>query len=204
MTESLIQPDSYINFKNNKVTFITFNYDRSLEHFLYESLLHSYGDKNDIVDQVKAIPVLHVYGKIADLPWENNSNKSIDYFLKSNMSPYEKISFEQLKELIKNILTIHDFDSKKHDQSNIIEIIKKAERLFFLGFGFAQENMKTLGLSTPQKGKKIFATAYGYLEEEINNIKRTFDPRLLTQNDLLYGETKVDNTNCKELLRKYL
>lgn len=38
MTNDLTTPDSYDYFGSNKVTFITFNYDRSLEYFIYESL----------------------------------------------------------------------------------------------------------------------------------------------------------------------
>jgi len=38
MTHTLNRSDSYKSFEQNKVTFITFNYDRSLEHFLYMSL----------------------------------------------------------------------------------------------------------------------------------------------------------------------
>lgn len=40
MVESLIKPNSYRDFGDNQVTFITFNYDRSLEHYLHESLSH--------------------------------------------------------------------------------------------------------------------------------------------------------------------
>ncbi len=37
MTQDLKRPYDYAYFKENKVTFITFNYDRSLEHFFYNS-----------------------------------------------------------------------------------------------------------------------------------------------------------------------
>jgi hypothetical protein len=38
MDEKLRGPDAYLDFKENKVDFITFNYDRSLEYFLCHSI----------------------------------------------------------------------------------------------------------------------------------------------------------------------
>ena len=78
MTEQLIEPESFKLFGKNKVAFITFNYDRSLEHFLYESLSNSFGSapKEKIIDELNKIPIFHVYGKVAKLLWQG---KGIDY-----------------------------------------------------------------------------------------------------------------------------
>ncbi len=42
MTENLTKPDDYARFGENNVNFITFNYDRSLENFIYNSFIHSW------------------------------------------------------------------------------------------------------------------------------------------------------------------
>jgi hypothetical protein len=42
MTDDLITKNDYTRLSENKISFITFNYDRSLEHFLYESLINSF------------------------------------------------------------------------------------------------------------------------------------------------------------------
>ena len=42
LTDGLTNKNDYIHFGENRVSFITFNYDRSLEHFLYESLVNSF------------------------------------------------------------------------------------------------------------------------------------------------------------------
>ena len=42
MIEGFSSPNFLEALGDNKVSFMTFNYDRSLEHFLYESLLNSF------------------------------------------------------------------------------------------------------------------------------------------------------------------
>jgi len=38
----LKQPQDFEKFKENKVAFITFNYERSLEYFLYTSFINTF------------------------------------------------------------------------------------------------------------------------------------------------------------------
>ena len=42
MTDTLTDPHSYKQIGDNKISFITFNYDRSLEFLLYDSLINSF------------------------------------------------------------------------------------------------------------------------------------------------------------------
>ena len=73
LTKDIILSDDISKFANNNVSIITFNYDRSLEHFLYESLIYSFrGKANEIQELMKAFKVIHVYGKLAPLPWESS------------------------------------------------------------------------------------------------------------------------------------
>lgn len=53
-------------FHQNKVAFINFNYDRSLEHFLYTSLLsfHEKIREEHVKDIISRIPIIHLYGQL--------------------------------------------------------------------------------------------------------------------------------------------
>ena len=52
--------------KDNDVTFLTFNYDRSLEHFIFEMIRHGYGRPPDdeIRDIVDHFNIIHLHGNL--------------------------------------------------------------------------------------------------------------------------------------------
>ena len=58
------------DFDKNDLTIITFNYDRSLEYFLWESMKAKYSDQDEksTLEKLHKIPVIHVYGKLGSLP----------------------------------------------------------------------------------------------------------------------------------------
>lgn len=205
MTNSLIDPDSYKNFRNNKVTFITFNYDRSLEHFLYESLGSSFrsASEREIFEELNEIPIYHVYGKITDLPWESHSNiaTAIDY-LKPDDDPYLRFSIDFLQKLTINIKIVHE--REQHDCSEIHDKISSAERIFFLGFGYAQENLEILQIGkTLNDDQAIFGTALGFRAKEIKDIRKSITSSFKFKAEG-YENPRIKDVNCVTLLREYL
>ena len=78
LTKGIISPDDVPKFSENKISIITFNYDRSFEHFIYDSLINSFTSKREEIHKLmQNFKVIHVYGKLADLPWE--SVDGVDY-----------------------------------------------------------------------------------------------------------------------------
>ena len=80
LTDGIIDRNTLPEFSRNNVSFITFNYDRSLEHFLYESLRNSFTEVPDheIKKEFVKIKIIHVYGQIAPLKWQD-STEGIGY-----------------------------------------------------------------------------------------------------------------------------
>lgn len=65
---------------NNKIDIITFNYDRSLEFFLYNAIKALYGANPQLVaDIINNINIRHVYGSVGMLPWQNIGKEINDY-----------------------------------------------------------------------------------------------------------------------------
>src|SRR5215472_7632129 len=57
-------------FSRNQLSVLTFNYDRSLEHFLYLALTNSFGlQVGEVAQLLKSIPIVHLYGKLGELPY---------------------------------------------------------------------------------------------------------------------------------------
>jgi len=192
MTDEITGSDDYYKFKENRVSFITFNYDRSLEDFLYESLYHSfYSQRNkiELSELLSNIPILHVYGKLADLPWQ--SDRGLEYKMSRLMN--------NLEEMTNNIRII--YDTQQEDYREIKVKIRRAKRIFFLGFGFAKENMDILGIPLILKHEpEIFGTAFNWTEKEIWNIKKY----LISDFEIKTYIPDIENLNCYDLLREHL
>ena len=192
MTETLTGPDSYKNFSNNKVSFITFNYDRSLEHFLYDALINSFDIPSPTIRVKDLFPFkfIHVYGKLENLDWEDKSGVKYDSYF--------------IPKMVENIKIIYDNESNKSLIKDLREEIDKARRIFFLGFGFAKENMQILGIPEILENQpEIYATARGWTNKEISQIKlylrSSFRPVGVNPEN-----PHVKDFNCSKLLREYL
>lgn len=202
MTNELIKPDDYRKFGENAISFITFNYDRSLEQFLYESLQNSFYESAQPqpgymkrIDQLKRIQIFHVYGCIGRLPWQGGDHEyKFDCVLKN------------ILEMKDNIKLIHERLTSEIEEMKAI--ISKAKKIFFLGFGYAKENMEVLNIPRILRGQKIYGTAFGLLEErQILDIYDSFGKNSLYSNEYPQeAETTVNikDLDCRSLLKKYL
>jgi len=163
MTKGFVKKDDYSRFCENDVSFITFNYDRSLEHFLYDSLLNSFvgigGDK--IAEQLNRIKVIHVFGKVAPLEWQDRNG--VEY--------RQEINSVNADELIKNLRTIYE-GMENPELKEAKDLIGKAKSIYFLGFGYAKENLDVLGIpEILSTGQLVYGTALGLTERKIQEVR---------------------------------
>ncbi len=190
LIEGLIGRDVPPDFPDNKSAFITFNYDRSLEYFLYESLRNSSTEvlEDNIVQSLRKLKILHVYGQIAPLKWQD-SEQGVDY--------RPQISESLLQKTAANIKTIYE-QKESPDINEALRLLSQAGQIFFLGFGFAPENMGVLGLPEvmPPSNCRVYATAFGLNRVEVKRVVRIgFKNR---------GDVHIEAVDCLELLRNYL
>ncbi len=198
--EGLIGNDALPDFSNDNITFITFNYDRSLEQFLYNSLqcLYSEVPEDKIIQILKKLKIIHVYGQIAPLKWQNQ-NDYVDY--------KQQIDEPLLECTAKNIETIYEVKENPELQE-AQKLLSQAEQILFLGFGYAPENMEILKLpDRTHKATSIYGTALGLESKEKYDIRRRIKKWLpvehLDQIEIGYLKSS-DNMDCLKLLRNYL
>jgi hypothetical protein len=146
MKQGLLKPDACRDFHKNDVSFITFNYDRSLEHFLYDSLFHSFReiDHAETKRQICALNIVHVFGKVAALDWQDpDSEQGSD-----NRVAYGKRANDiKIPSLLNNLRIIYDErENPPLDQAK--KLIREAKRIYFLGFGYRPENIELLDFPT--------------------------------------------------------
>ena len=133
-------------FVNNKLSIITFNYDRSLENFLFNSFTNTHTerfekDEEECIKKLNQLKILHVYGSLGRLRWQT----------KGPENPTEKVDFgaslvEATIMFAANSIQIISESgtdvSPKFQQAR--ELIESAKALYFLGFGYHNLNIDRL------------------------------------------------------------
>ena len=112
-----------------------------------------------------------------------------------------------LQRAANNIRTIHE-EKQNPELTEAQNLLKQAEQIFFLGFGYAQENMEVLKLSgIISEASRCYGTAFGLETREIQDIRAKIiqgvqrGSAMYWNRDLIKIEKEMD---CLKLLRNYL
>ncbi len=192
LTDDLVEKSDYSRFCENNVSFITFNYDRSLEHFLYEGLVNSFNKipHEKIKEQLSKLRIIHVFGQIAGLEWQDIDSK-IEYRWDVNRI--------NVGSLITNLRTIYE-EEENPELEEARKLIREAQRIFFLGFGYAKENLKLLKIpKILEQGQNIYGTAFELTRKEIQNIEEIFPN--IDHPSISY--VHIEDSDCLMLLRQH-
>lgn len=151
---------SFDDFDKNKLSIVTFNYDRSLEHYLFEALRSSSGkSKKECAEKLSKIPIVHVHGEVGNLPWKGGK------FTR----PYQSnVDAKTLIRSSEGIRIVHESDADKDKEFvNARKLIASADRIFFLGFGYHKENLARLKIDDlPSGGREVLGTSYNMTDKE--------------------------------------
>lgn len=186
-----------LNFKH--ISIITFNYDRSLEHYLLYAMSSSYGKSlKDAYEKLKEMKIIHVYGSLGTSDITNS-----EYF------EYEThISQKIVSMAASNIKVIPEGRNDDTYLKRAREILLQSDKIAFLGFGFDTINLErldslnTCNQITSSKQRKIVGTIYGMTQAEaIRAIKSTADPYCNKERFLINNNAFLDK-NCTSLLRE--
>ena len=144
-------------FRDNHISFITFNYDRLLEFKLFNSLKNSFNiaSDQDVLNMVSAIPIHHVYGSLGEF------------------EPSRFGDLNQWESSFKSINTIYEVSAGQSDAVNsAISALNEAEKICLLGFGFHHENVSLLDLPRviEEQSGNIAACRHGVTDEVIRRV----------------------------------
>jgi hypothetical protein len=141
------------------VTLINFNYDRTVEQYLYWAL-QQYGrvSAGESANAVTSLKQIRPYGSIGNLPWQENPGPPFGGSERGG----------NLFSVAKSIRTYTEQQYEGTDQK-IDQALDSARLAIFLGFGYHLQNMRLL---KPVTGKTypnihtVIATAMGVPEED--------------------------------------
>lgn len=163
-SELLVGVSEPTDFLKNSASFVSFNYDRSLEHFLHGAISATFGltsdDAHDVLAQVR---IHHVYGTLgpysrtAFLPYGGHDEAALVAAMKA------------ARDFIKTVPTVRS----PIDQISA-DWLAEAQRVFVLGYGFDATNCDRIGLknacglaSKQVTPRQVFASAYNLTSAEI-------------------------------------
>ncbi len=164
-----------VSKKIDQLTIISFNYDRSLEHFLRTKL-------NPFYDKLKE-RIIYPYGNLLKTDDDESSFSRISYGSlkeKNPLSDYQKKGkiFEVAEKMHRSLRIIGEI--QHGEKEKIISVMSSASKIYFLGFSFNQENCDVLGLLDKEAkykfrdyGSHVYYTNYRSskkIEERFNRL----------------------------------
>lgn len=179
------------------LTIICFNYDRCIEYYLEDAIVKSYrnADKDTARRVVSKMNIIHPYGWLGSLNFKFGT-------------PLEN---SDLYSVAKNLITWSESMEAMGKVSAIKSAIFYAKNIIFLGFAFANQNMKILKSQDAVQrnhAKNVYATGYGLtddIEEKLKGkIAALFGPNI-ANSVAQYERIRIKyDTICKDFMEKQL
>ena len=148
------------------VSFIIFNYDRCIEHFLFHAL-QVYFDisANSARKILERVQIVHPYGVVGDLPWQN-STANVPF----GAQRFDRVSSSE------RISTFTELEDSKF-LPELKRQVASSDTLVFLGFSFLDLNMNLLRVDGTRVVNRIFGTAYSVSDYNCEVIRRNLARR---------------------------
>ena len=152
-----------------RISVITFNYDRSLEHYLYTALGSRFGlGEDECRSRMSSLPIVHAYGQLGALPWQDG--KSLHYGVKADA--------HSARTAAEGIRLIAEEREENGVSKEIEDLVSRATLFIFLGFGFHPDNLELLRLTEKagcsQRDEDVLSvcgTVYGHTEFDCRHIQ---------------------------------
>jgi len=183
----------------NPLTIVTFNYDRSLEYSLIRALhTRTQAPPVECAQALSPIGPIHLHGSLGPLPEQASKTERLPLSV-----PYggdgPGVTANNCADAARSIRIIHE--AQPHDEAFALarRVLSSAERIVFLGFGYARQNVERLQLlECANKNATMYLCARGFTaQQQVAFIRPFFGP---WGRDLRIGSEDQD---IVEFLRHY-
>lgn len=150
-------------FRQNAVQVLTFNYDRSLEHFLTTSLAATHNiSLPKAWEQIQHIPIVHLYGALGAHSPGGQVGR-----------PYDtSITALAVQHCVDSLKIVHENVSDDKEFIRAYSILGETQRVVFLGFAFHRANVDRLRLHTVSSNVEFYASSFGMTHLERQQAQR--------------------------------
>jgi hypothetical protein len=173
------------------VSFIVFNYDRCIEHYFEHAIAsHFMLDLPTAATIVqKHLRIVHPYGDLAALHGDDAS-----VIFGHEFRPETHAAGDTIYAMSRRLLTFTE--SKKAQGAEAKDMIRKAQRLVFLGFGFGEQNVDLLRVSSAVQQTR--ATVKGLSKSNRDQVQYRITQ--MTGTSGLIVDTQLFDCDCTTLI----
>ncbi len=177
------------------ITFVSFNYDRCIQHFFVNVARSYFNSGNEGAQRVlDALNVVYAYGSIGE------------YYLHQYGSSFGVISKGQ--KLVETSRLIQTFTEGGDSQSRtaIQYAIRNADVVVYLGFGFLPINMKLLAEEAVPNTSRVIGTAKGLSRESAGDVEVELSNVFLENENNFWPDldrVKLIDGTCSELFHEF-
>ena len=170
--------------KTERLTVATYNYDRSLDFYLYDAFKHSFNlNDEEMPGFLSNLEIIHLHGSLGPCSWLEIS-KGVP---RSN----GQLGHPQFVRAIRGIKIIHEQADDGEEYGRLRRVVGTAKRLVCLGFGYHPTNVKRLlhgGWLSHHHS--VLGSALGLSIPERNDVEHMFDRRISLTNEDCYRMLK--------------
>jgi hypothetical protein len=142
---------------------ISFNYDRSLEQFLFQSIKAQFGLSDDEAGGfVAELDIVHLHGQLGNMPWQGGGSRGYN----------GTVGAAELHMCADAIRVVGPTPANDRRIQEVQEQIREAERVVFLGFGYDESNLARLGLRKElyKKNGSMRGTGLGLRRDTVRSL----------------------------------
>ncbi len=186
-------PRSKIESCFDNVSIISFNYDRSIEHFLPHAMVLSHGVPLKEAQRIVAakLKIIHPFGTIGRLPWQTGEASDVEW---GTEQPWNILN------LVSQIRTASDLLRDHQALMALRAAVTGGKRLAFLGFGFSPQNVDLLIDYSLSHEPEVLFTLHEMSAANENSVIRMMRRKTAIERDDLF---MVSNGKAFELMRDY-
>lgn len=175
------------------LTIISFNYDRSLEHFLPYAFVMAFGMALPEAQRLIAakLKVLRPYGSIGRLPWQTGDAPECEW---ATELPWN------IHSLATQIKTLSERQNDRQLVMALQNAVASAKRLVLLGFGFQPQNIDLLFDRGLSHQPEVLMTLYGMAPTNRNAVTKTIKRKTGLERD---DQLMIQTARAYEMMRDY-
>lgn len=172
----------------DNATFVSFNYDRTLEHYLAHAIQTAYGlDAQRAQRLVGTATFFHPYGRVGRLPWMPGIDTAAEF-------GSERIDLESVANQLKTFTESTDAAETKA----LRQAVASADRIVFLGFSFWPQNIRLLFDNPSAKRPDVILTRKGISQPDLEAVLSDLQERAGD-----FARVREINGTCSDLFNEY-
>ncbi len=178
------------------VSFITFNYDRCIEHYVSQWVSNYMQiPLPDAQELTGKLTVIHPYGQVGRLPWQRNGLTSVPYG--------SSVEGQTLPKIASHIRTFTEQVEDETVPEKMRELIEEAQQVVYLGFSYGSMNMDLMRLRRRCSMKTVRGTALGIAAPNMSAITDLINSTMYVMGEHFMGTRSFDAVTCNQLLNDY-